>query len=86
MMLTVLIAGTLFGLGALFAAIRLVRDRPRSTGRSRWTCMLAIVVGVIVLLAAVSRQLDHPGHRRGRLAAGLHRLGQPGQAAARDRR
>ena len=34
---TVLIAGTLFGLGALFAAIRLVAGRPRSTARSRWT-------------------------------------------------
>ena len=54
MMITVLIAGTMFGLGALFAAIRLVRGPTQIDRAVALDVMLAIVVGVIVLTAAVS--------------------------------
>ena len=54
MMWTVVIAGTMFGLGALFAAIRLVRGPTQIDRAVALDVMLAIVVGVIVLSAAVS--------------------------------
>src|SRR5664280_321408 len=53
-------------------------DRPRrGAGRhagDRGGCDRAAGRGV--------RQLDHPGHRRRGVAAGLHRVGRAGQAAA----
>jgi len=54
MTLTVLIAGTMFGLGALLAAIRLVRGPTQIDRAVALDVMLAIVVGVIVLTSAVS--------------------------------
>ena len=54
MMVTVLIAGTMFGLGASFAALRLVRGPTQVDRAAALDVMLAIVVGVIVLTAAVS--------------------------------
>jgi multicomponent Na+:H+ antiporter subunit F len=54
MMITALVCGTLFGLGAVFAAIRLVKGRTQIDRAVALDVMLAIVVGVIVLLAAVS--------------------------------
>lgn len=54
MMVTVLIAGTMFGLGALLAAVRLVRGPTQVDRAAALDVMLAIVVGVIVLTAAVS--------------------------------
>jgi len=54
MTITVLIAGTMFGIGALFAAIRLVRGPTQIDRAVALDVMLAIVVGVIVLTAAVS--------------------------------
>jgi multicomponent Na+:H+ antiporter subunit F len=54
MMWTVLIAGTMFGVGALFAAVRLVKGPTQIDRAVALDVMLAIVVGVIVLTAAVS--------------------------------
>ena len=54
MMITALVCGTLFGLGAVFAAIRLVKGPTQIDRAVALDVMLAIVVGVIVLLAAVS--------------------------------
>lgn len=54
MTITVLIAGTMFGVGAMLAAIRLVRGPTQIDRAVALDVLLAIVVGVIVLLAAVS--------------------------------
>jgi multicomponent Na+:H+ antiporter subunit F len=54
MMITALICGTLFGLGAIFAAIRLVKGPTQIDRAVALDVLLAIVVGVIVLLAVVS--------------------------------
>jgi multicomponent Na+:H+ antiporter subunit F len=54
MTLTVLIAGTLFGLGALFASIRLVRGPTQIDRAVALDVLLAIVVGIIVLTAAAT--------------------------------
>ena len=54
MMVTAVIAGTMFGLGALLAAIRLMRGPTQIDRAVALDVLLAIVVGVIVLLAAVS--------------------------------
>jgi multicomponent Na+:H+ antiporter subunit F len=53
-MWTVLVAGVMFGFGALFAAVRLVRGPTQIDRAVALDVMLAIVVGVIVLTAAVS--------------------------------
>jgi len=53
-MWTVVVAGVMFGLGALFAAVRLVRGPTQIDRAVALDVMLAIVVGVIVLTAAVS--------------------------------
>jgi len=54
MMITALVCGILFALGAAFAAIRLVKGPTQIDRAVALDVMLAIVVGVIVLLAAVS--------------------------------
>ena len=54
MTLTVLIAGSMFGVGAMLAAIRLVKGPTQIDRAAALDVLLAIVVGVIVLLAAVS--------------------------------
>ncbi|WP_395726489.1 monovalent cation/H+ antiporter complex subunit F [Nakamurella sp.] len=54
MTLTVLIAGSMFGIGAMLAAIRLVKGPTQIDRAVALDVLLAIVVGVIVLLAAVS--------------------------------
>lgn len=54
MTLTAIIAGTMFGLGALLAAVRLVKGPTQIDRAVALDVLLAIVVGVIVLLAAVS--------------------------------
>jgi len=54
MTLTVLIAGSMFGIGAILAAIRLVKGPTQIDRAVALDVLLAIVVGVIVLLAAVS--------------------------------
>lgn len=54
MTITVLIAGTMFGVGAVLAAIRLVKGPTQIDRAVALDVLLAIVVGVIVLLAAVS--------------------------------
>lgn len=54
MTLTVLIAGSMFGVGAMLAAIRLVKGPTQIDRAVALDVLLAIVVGVIVLLAAVS--------------------------------
>jgi multicomponent Na+:H+ antiporter subunit F len=54
MTLTVLIAGSMFGIGAMLAAIRLVKGPTQIDRAAALDVLLAIVVGVIVLLAAVS--------------------------------
>lgn len=54
MTITVLIAGTMFGVGAMLAAIRLVKGPTQIDRAVALDVLLAIVVGVIVLLAAVS--------------------------------
>jgi multicomponent Na+:H+ antiporter subunit F len=54
MMITALVCGVLFGLGAVLAAIRLVKGPTQIDRAVALDVMLAIVVGVIVLLAAVS--------------------------------
>lgn len=54
MTLTMLIAGSMFGVGAVLAAIRLVKGPTQIDRAVALDVLLAIVVGVIVLLAAVS--------------------------------
>ncbi|WP_420121685.1 monovalent cation/H+ antiporter complex subunit F [Nakamurella sp.] len=54
MTITVLVAGTMFGIGAVLAAIRLVKGPTQIDRAVALDVLLAIVVGVIVLLAAVS--------------------------------
>jgi multicomponent Na+:H+ antiporter subunit F len=54
MMVAVFVAGTMFAFGALFAAIRLVRGPTQIDRAVALDVLLAIVVGVIVLTAAVS--------------------------------
>ena len=54
MTLTVMIAGTMFGVGALLAAVRLLKGPTQIDRAVALDVLLAIVVGVIVLLAAVS--------------------------------
>ena len=54
MTITLLVCGILFGTGALLAAIRLVKGPTQIDRAVALDVMLAIVVGVIVLLAAVS--------------------------------
>ena len=53
-MVTVLLAGAMFAFGALFAAIRLVRGPTQIDRAVALDVLLAIVVGVIVLTAAVN--------------------------------
>lgn len=53
MTVTMIIAGVLFGLGALTAAVRLVRGPTPIDRAVALDVLLAIVVGIIVLLAAV---------------------------------
>jgi multicomponent Na+:H+ antiporter subunit F len=52
MMLTVVIAGSLFAIGAAFAAVRLVLGPTQIDRAVALDVLLAIVVGVLVLLAA----------------------------------
>jgi len=54
MTLTAFIAGTMFGIGALLAAIRLVKGPTQIDRSVALDVLLAILVGVIVLTAAVS--------------------------------
>jgi multicomponent Na+:H+ antiporter subunit F len=54
MMLTAIVAGTMFGVGALLAAIRLLRGPTQIDRAVALDVLLAILVGVIVLTAAVS--------------------------------
>ena len=54
MMLTVIIAGSLFAIGAAFAAVRLVVGPTQIDRAVALDVLLAIVVGVLVLLAAVA--------------------------------
>jgi multicomponent Na+:H+ antiporter subunit F len=54
MMLTAIIAGTMFGVGALLAAIRLLKGPTQIDRAVALDVLLAILVGVIVLTAAVS--------------------------------
>jgi len=54
MTLTLLIAGSMFGIGAMLAAIRLVKGPTQIDRAVALDVLLAIVVGVIVLLAVVS--------------------------------
>lgn len=53
MTITALIAGALFAGGALFASYRLVRGPQPMDRTAALDVLLAIVVGVIVLLAAI---------------------------------
>ena len=53
MTLTVIIAGSLFAIGAAFAAVRLVMGPTQIDRAVALDVLLAIVVGVLVLLAAV---------------------------------
>ena len=53
MTITVIVAGSLFGLGALAAAVRLVRGPTPIDRAVALDVLLAVLVGVIVLLAAV---------------------------------
>ena len=53
MTVTMLIAGSLFGLGALAAVVRLVRGPGPIDRAVALDVLLAIVVGLIVLIAAV---------------------------------
>lgn len=50
-----IIAGALFGLGALFAGVRLLRGPSALDRAIALDVLLTIVVGVTVLLAAVNR-------------------------------
>jgi multicomponent Na+:H+ antiporter subunit F len=52
---TMIIAGSLFGAGAVLAAIRLIRGPSPIDRTAALDVLLAIVVGVILLSAAVSR-------------------------------
>lgn len=52
---TVIIAGSMFGIGAVLAAIRLLRGPTLIDRAAALDVILAIVVGVIVLQAAVQR-------------------------------
>ncbi len=54
MMVTMVVAGSMFGIGAVLAAVRLVKGPTQIDRAAALDVMLAIVVGVIVLLAAVS--------------------------------
>ncbi|ACV80238.1 monovalent cation/H+ antiporter complex subunit F [Nakamurella multipartita] len=54
MTLIAMIAGTFFGIGALLAAIRLVKGPTQIDRAVALDVLLAILVGVIVLTAAVS--------------------------------
>ena len=54
MTLTAILAGTLFGIGALLAAVRLVKGPTQIDRAVALDVLLAILVGVIVLMAAVS--------------------------------
>ena len=54
MTVTLLICGLLFAFGAVFAAIRLIKGPTQIDRAVALDVLLAIVVGVIVLLAAVS--------------------------------
>ena len=54
MTVTLLICGLLFAGGAVFAAIRLIKGPTQIDRAVALDVLLAIVVGVIVLLAAVS--------------------------------
>jgi len=54
MMLTAIIAGTMLGVGALLAAIRLLKGPTQIDRAVALDVLLAILVGVIVLTAAVS--------------------------------
>ena len=55
MTVTLVVCGLLFGIGALFAWIRLVRGPTQIDRAVALDVLLAILVGVIVLLAAVNR-------------------------------
>ncbi len=55
MTVTVIVAGALFGAGAALAAIRLARGPSPIDRTAALDVLLAIVVGVILLSAAVSR-------------------------------
>ena len=54
MTLTAILAGTMFGIGALLAAVRLVKGPTQIDRAVALDVLLAILVGVIVLTAAVS--------------------------------
>lgn len=53
MTVTMIIAGSLFGVGALLAAVRLVRGPTPIDRAVALDVLVAVVVGIIVLLAAV---------------------------------
>lgn len=53
MTITMIIAGVLFGVGAIAASVRLVRGPTPIDRAVALDVLLAIVVGIIVLLAAV---------------------------------
>jgi multicomponent Na+:H+ antiporter subunit F len=55
MTVTLWICGVLFGLGAAFAAVRLVRGPTMIDRAAALDIILAIVVGVLVLIAADTR-------------------------------
>lgn len=55
MTVTMIIAGALFGAGAVLAAIRLIRGPSPIDRTAALDVLLAIVVGVILLSAAMSR-------------------------------
>lgn len=55
MTVTVIVAGSLFGIGALCAAVRLIRGPTLIDRAVALDVLLAVVVGVIVLLAAANR-------------------------------
>jgi multicomponent Na+:H+ antiporter subunit F len=54
MTFTLVVCGLLFGIGALFASVRLVRGPTQIDRAVALDVLLAILVGVIVLLAAVN--------------------------------
>ncbi len=54
MMLTAIIAGSMFGVGALLAAVRLLKGPTQIDRAVALDVLLAILVGVIVLTAAVT--------------------------------
>lgn len=55
MTVTLIIAGSLFGAGAVLAAIRLVRGPTPVDRTAALDVLLSILVGVILLSAAISR-------------------------------